>query len=346
MPARGVERWLTQRLSHRLGVGARGGDGVCAGVDFVTPHSLVSMLLGKDADDPWESRPARLAAARASSTTSWAPPGFDDLTDAPRPRRPDRRPLHPPLRRGPPPGRPVLFLRRPASRSSSPTGASGLDTDGAGRRPRPRPALAGRAVAPTASAGSSAPATRRTPRRHDGATPRRGRRPRPAAAAVALRPHPAPGDRGRAAASARRAARRPPLAAAGLARPVGARWSRPPAAGQVARAADGSSERGRPSAARLPGTRLARAAPHARRAPRCTPSRHRPCRRHPARLAPARPARQHRARCRSPVLPRDQRRRRCRCTPATVRPVRSTCSGRCWSACWRTTRRSSRATSS
>ena len=45
VPAKGVERWLTQRLSHRLGVGARGGDGVCAGVDFVTPHSLVSMLL-------------------------------------------------------------------------------------------------------------------------------------------------------------------------------------------------------------------------------------------------------------------------------------------------------------
>ena len=38
VPARGVERWLTQRLSHRLGVGPRAGDGVCAGVDFVTPR--------------------------------------------------------------------------------------------------------------------------------------------------------------------------------------------------------------------------------------------------------------------------------------------------------------------
>ena len=53
VPARGVERWLTQRLSHRLGVGPRGGDGVCAGVDFVTPHSLVSMLLDRDSDEPW-----------------------------------------------------------------------------------------------------------------------------------------------------------------------------------------------------------------------------------------------------------------------------------------------------
>ncbi|RJS45945.1 exodeoxyribonuclease V subunit gamma [Nocardioides cavernaquae] len=56
VPARGVERWLTQRLSHRLGVGAGGGDGVCAGVDFASPHSLVAMLLGTDdapAGDPW-----------------------------------------------------------------------------------------------------------------------------------------------------------------------------------------------------------------------------------------------------------------------------------------------------
>ena len=53
VPARGVERWLTQRLSHRLGVGARGGDGVCAGVRFLTPHSLVALLLGKERDDSW-----------------------------------------------------------------------------------------------------------------------------------------------------------------------------------------------------------------------------------------------------------------------------------------------------
>ena len=64
MPARGVERWLTQRLSHRLGVGARGGDGVCAGVDFLTPHSLVAMLLGRDARRPVGPRPAGVAAAR------------------------------------------------------------------------------------------------------------------------------------------------------------------------------------------------------------------------------------------------------------------------------------------
>ncbi|WP_110207708.1 exodeoxyribonuclease V subunit gamma [Nocardioides daejeonensis] len=53
VPQRGVERWLGQRLAHRLGVGPRGGDGVCAGVRFVSPYSLVAMLHGVDRDDPW-----------------------------------------------------------------------------------------------------------------------------------------------------------------------------------------------------------------------------------------------------------------------------------------------------
>ncbi len=53
VPARGVERWLTQRLSHRLGV-RDGADGVCAAVRFVSPRSLVAMLLGKQSDDPWD----------------------------------------------------------------------------------------------------------------------------------------------------------------------------------------------------------------------------------------------------------------------------------------------------
>lgn len=52
VPAKGVERWLTQRLSHRLGA-ASGQDGVCAGVRFLTPYSLVSLLLGREQDDPW-----------------------------------------------------------------------------------------------------------------------------------------------------------------------------------------------------------------------------------------------------------------------------------------------------
>jgi len=54
VPAKGVERWLTQRLSHRLGTGPRGGDGVCAGVRFLNPRSLVALLTGTERDDPWD----------------------------------------------------------------------------------------------------------------------------------------------------------------------------------------------------------------------------------------------------------------------------------------------------
>lgn len=58
VPAKGVERWLTQRLSHRLGAGPRGADGVCAGIRFLTPRSLVSLLLDRERDDVWD--PERL----------------------------------------------------------------------------------------------------------------------------------------------------------------------------------------------------------------------------------------------------------------------------------------------
>ena len=54
VPAKGVERWLTQRLSHRLGAGPRGSDGVCAGVRFLSPRSLVALLTGTTDDDPWD----------------------------------------------------------------------------------------------------------------------------------------------------------------------------------------------------------------------------------------------------------------------------------------------------
>ena len=79
VPARGVERWLTQRLSHRLGVGERAGDGVCAGVDLVSPRSLVAMLLGQDSDDPWE--PDRLAWPLLEVIdASLGAPGFETLS--------------------------------------------------------------------------------------------------------------------------------------------------------------------------------------------------------------------------------------------------------------------------
>jgi exodeoxyribonuclease V gamma subunit len=43
VPAKGVERWLAQRLSHVLGTNA--GDGVCANVDFPWPSALIDEAL-------------------------------------------------------------------------------------------------------------------------------------------------------------------------------------------------------------------------------------------------------------------------------------------------------------
>jgi exodeoxyribonuclease V gamma subunit len=53
VPAKGVERWLSQRLAHRLGAAPGAGDGVCAGVRFTSPRSLVAAVLGLTDDDPW-----------------------------------------------------------------------------------------------------------------------------------------------------------------------------------------------------------------------------------------------------------------------------------------------------
>ncbi len=52
VPAKGVERWLSQRLSHILGRG-NGQDGVCAGISFRNPRSLIAEITGTDNDDPW-----------------------------------------------------------------------------------------------------------------------------------------------------------------------------------------------------------------------------------------------------------------------------------------------------
>ena len=62
VPAKGVERWLAQRLSHHLG--APGGDGVCAGVAFSSPAAIVGDVVAATGgplsvahEDPW--RPER-----------------------------------------------------------------------------------------------------------------------------------------------------------------------------------------------------------------------------------------------------------------------------------------------
>jgi len=58
VPTRGVERWITQRLSHRLGAETDRSGGVCANLDFPFPGTLVAgataRATGYDpATDPW-----------------------------------------------------------------------------------------------------------------------------------------------------------------------------------------------------------------------------------------------------------------------------------------------------
>src|SRR5436190_13169976 len=58
VPTRGVERWLTQRLSVVLGASPGRGDGVCANVEFPFPgrivNGAVAAAAGIDRDtDAW-----------------------------------------------------------------------------------------------------------------------------------------------------------------------------------------------------------------------------------------------------------------------------------------------------
>ncbi|HEY1119402.1 MAG TPA: exodeoxyribonuclease V subunit gamma, partial [Acidimicrobiales bacterium] len=70
VPAKGVERWLSQRLSHRLGVGV-GDDGICAGVDFRSPWSLFATL--RDTASLGSSGAGSTAAGSGDEEDPWAP---------------------------------------------------------------------------------------------------------------------------------------------------------------------------------------------------------------------------------------------------------------------------------
>ncbi|MCK9796125.1 exodeoxyribonuclease V subunit gamma [Isoptericola sp. 4D.3] len=82
VPTRGIERWLAQRLSHRLGVAGSSGAGICANVDFSSPSRLVASAVTavtglEPDDDPW--RRARLVwpvleTIDASLGEPWAAP--------------------------------------------------------------------------------------------------------------------------------------------------------------------------------------------------------------------------------------------------------------------------------
>ncbi|MPZ65856.1 MAG: exodeoxyribonuclease V subunit gamma [Pseudonocardiaceae bacterium] len=61
VPTRGVERWLAQRLSHRLGAAHGRGDGVCANIEFPSPATVVATAVSAAAGtgpdtDPWVAR--------------------------------------------------------------------------------------------------------------------------------------------------------------------------------------------------------------------------------------------------------------------------------------------------
>jgi len=43
VPTQGVERWLSQRLAHKLGASAAGSDGACANIEWPSPGELVAM---------------------------------------------------------------------------------------------------------------------------------------------------------------------------------------------------------------------------------------------------------------------------------------------------------------
>ncbi len=221
VPAKGVERWLTQRLSHRLGTSSSGGDGVCAGVRFLNPRSLVAMLLDRDRDDPWD--PDRLvwpllAVIDDSLGEPWcatlaAHLGHGLEGDDGELRR-NRR---------------YSVARRLAGLLASyavqrPTlitdWREGRDTDGAGGPLDPDLLWQAELWRRLLGAGRRA-AARRPARRHP-RSPARGRRGAgPPVAAVPVRPHPAPGHRGRAAGGAGPEPRGARLAAPALATPLG-----------------------------------------------------------------------------------------------------------------------------
>lgn len=74
VPTRGVERWLTQRLSHRLGARPGLADGICTAVRFPSPASLWAELTGDRADDPWAPDAAvwpLLAVIDAAADEPW-----------------------------------------------------------------------------------------------------------------------------------------------------------------------------------------------------------------------------------------------------------------------------------
>ncbi len=226
VPARGVERWLSQRLSHRLGHAEGREDGVCAGVQFRSPASLVAELViggaGTREDDPWAPDALvwpLLEVVDAHAGEDWCRAlslhlGHGDASEEGELRRGRRYAVARRLAR--------LFasyaVQRPTLLADWERGPP--DTDGAGAAARPRPRLAARAVAAAGRPGRGAVAGR--------APPCGPRRPAARPDEVDLPPRFSlfghtriPVTEVELLAALGRAPRRPPLAAAPVGRAVG-----------------------------------------------------------------------------------------------------------------------------
>ena len=221
VPTRGMERWLTQRLSAGLGAAPGRADGICANVAFPSPRRLTADAVAaatgiEPDDDPWlveriawpllEVVDEALGEPWLRALAAHLGAGNEDDDAARRARRLssvrriaelyDRYALH----------RPAMLC----------AWAAGRDEDGEGgvlaEDVRWQPELWRRLRERVGRAGPRHAAGRRLPAAVRGAGPRR-----PAAAAVAVRPD---ADAGRPAAGARRArarARRARLRPASLA---------------------------------------------------------------------------------------------------------------------------------
>ena len=154
VPTRGVERWITQRLSTMLGTSPGRHDGVCANVEFPFPGRLVGIGARRgDGSRPRRAirgrRSERCGRCSPSSTTTSARSGWrrSPPTSEGRTRR-RRVAARPALRRRPPPCRPVRPLRPPPARADRRLGRRRRH-----RRPR-HAAAAGRRLAGSAVAAA------------------------------------------------------------------------------------------------------------------------------------------------------------------------------------------------
>src|SRR4051794_22938617 len=87
VPTRGMERWLTQRMSAVLGASPGRADGICANVEFPFPRRLagaaVAAASGIEPDeDPW--LPERLVWPLLETVSPAPGPPLDELDPAPR----------------------------------------------------------------------------------------------------------------------------------------------------------------------------------------------------------------------------------------------------------------------